>query len=73
MEDFDGELVSLELRTKIEEIQKRLSGNGMNLSSGVFVNAHRSFYSTRAIRLDNWMATRALNRVQYTDMEECFA
>ena len=37
--DFGGELVSLEWRAKIEEIQKRLSGSGMNLSSGV---RHRS-------------------------------
>ena len=42
---YNGELVSLEWREKIDDIQVRLSGRGVNLSSGVFVNAHRPFYS----------------------------
>ena len=37
--------MSLEWLQKIENIQERLSGRRVNLSSGVFVNAHRPFYS----------------------------
>ena len=37
--------MSFEWSSKIDDIQERLNESGMNLSSGVFVNAHRPFYS----------------------------
>ena len=42
---FGGELLALEWPAKIEDIHKRLTSRGVDLSSGVFVNAHRPFYS----------------------------
>ena len=45
VQELRGELVSLEWLQKIGNIQERLSEFGVNLSSGVSVNAHRPFYS----------------------------
>ena len=42
--NFDGELVSLESRD-IEDMQERVRELGVNLTNGIFVNAHLPFYS----------------------------
>ena len=66
---FGGELVSLEWLQKIENIQERLSGRGVNLSSGVFVNAHRPFYSASGFA---WSSGLKLElQEDETLMEQC--
>ena len=68
---FGKELVSLEWREKIENIQERLSGRGVNLASGVFVNAHRPFYSASGFA---WSSGLKLElQEEETDMEQCVA
>ena len=68
---FGGELVSLEWLQKIENIQERLSGRGVNLSSGVFVNAHRPFYSASGFAWSSGLKLELQEEV--TLMEECVA
>ena len=67
--DFGGELVSLEWAAKIEDIQERLRGRGVNLSSGLFVNAHRPFYSANGFA---WSSGMELSLEEDSDyMEQC--
>ena len=66
---FGGELVSLESREKIDDIQERLSGRRVNLSRGVFVNAHRPFYSANGFA---WSSGIELPlKVNNDYMEQC--
>ena len=69
--EFGAELVSLEWREKIADIQERLSGRGVSLSSGVFVNAHRPFYSASGFA---WSSGLKLElQEDDTNMEQCVA
>ena len=67
--DFGGELVSLEWPAKIADIQEHLSGRGVILSSGVFVNAHRPFYSASGFAWSSGIEI-PLKSYKYS-MEEC--
>lgn len=42
---YGGELVTLERPEKIKDIQEQLSEYNINISTGLFVNAHKPFYS----------------------------
>ena len=66
---FGGELVSLEWPEKIEDIQKLLSGRGVKLSNGVFVNAHRPFYSANGFAWRSGMKLQLQEDV--SSSEEC--